>query len=218
MTDNSCTARDEEVVVLEKRVEALNASRKRLLLAADAERSGSEGELHGGVQQHFVALAVNLQLASELTESDPAAAKTLLAEMSRDVQRALDETAQLAQRVYPPLDAVGLAATLRSAAVSAGVRASVDVEVGATYPHEVLAAVYWCWLELLDRAADGMHAAVTVRDEDGAFAFEVVGDGDRPADALESLRDRVEALGGRLTIQSEPGRGTRVAGSLPPAG
>jgi signal transduction histidine kinase len=196
----------------------LHASRKRLLLAADAERRRIERELHEGVQQHFVALAVNLQLASELTDSDPAAAKTLLAEMSRDVQQALDETAQLAQRIYPPLDAVGLAATLRSAAVSAGVRASVDVEVRASYPREVVAAVYWCWLEMLECAADGMRAAVRVRDEDGALTFEVVGDGDRSAPALESSRDRVEALGGRLTIRSEPGRGTRVSGSLPLAG
>src|SRR5206468_2758519 len=92
MTDNSRK-------VAGGQVEALNASRKRLLLAADAERRRIERDLHEGVQQQLVALAVNLQLAGELTDSGPAAARTLLAEMERDVQRALDETAQLAQRI-----------------------------------------------------------------------------------------------------------------------
>ena len=77
------------------------------------------------MQQHLVALAVNLQLADLAVDADPAAAKTLLAELARDVQQALDETAQLAQRIYPPLlEAGGLAAALRAAAASAGVRAS----------------------------------------------------------------------------------------------
>jgi signal transduction histidine kinase len=196
----------------------LNASRRRLLLAADAERRRIERDLHEGVQQHLVALAVNLQLTRELTDSDPAGAKKLLEEMARDVQQALDETSQLAQRIYPPLDAVGLAATLRSAAVSGGVRAGVEVDVGPNYPRELVAVVYWCWLGMLEHSGDGACAAVTVRHQDDALTFEVVADGDRSAEALESLRDRVEAFGGRLTILSEPGRGTRVSGSLPLSG
>jgi len=71
------------------------------------------------VQQHLVALAVNLQLAGRLADADPVAAKALVEAMEGDVQQALDETAQLAQRIYPPLlDAGGLAAALRSAASS----------------------------------------------------------------------------------------------------
>ena len=56
----------------------LRASRKRLVLAADADRRRIERELHEGVQQHLVALAVNLQLASRLADTDPPAAKELL--------------------------------------------------------------------------------------------------------------------------------------------
>jgi signal transduction histidine kinase len=216
MTDNSRKHATRRSFVLEGwQGEALHASRKRLLLAADAERRRIERDLHEGVQQHLVALAVNLQLAGELTDADPAAAKTLLAEMGRDVQQALDETAQLAQRIYPQLDAVGLAATLRSAAVSAGIRASVDADVDATYSPELLAAVYWCWFEVLDRATLGARATISVREQDEALAFEIVEDGDHSVAALEHLCDRVEALGGTLTIQPEPGRRTRVSGSLP---
>ncbi|MDQ3066806.1 MAG: histidine kinase [Actinomycetota bacterium] len=175
-----------------------------------------ERELHERVQQHLVALAVNLQLADQSAD-DPAAAKALLAEMGRDVQQALDEAAHLAQRIYPPLlEAGGLAAALRLAAGSAGIRASVKVAAGARYTPEVAGAVYWCCLEALEHA--GTRATVTVRDEEGAVAFEVVEDGDYSAGGLERLRDRVEALGGRLTIRSEPGRGTRVSGSLPLSG
>jgi len=211
MTDNSRKVEDGQV-------EVLNASRKRLLLAADAERRRIERDLHDGVQQHLVALAVNLQLAGELTNSDPAAARTLLAEMGRDVQQALDETAQLAQRIYPQLDAIGFAATLRSAAVNAGIRASVDADVAATSPPDLLATVFWCWLDVLDRCMTGARATITIREQDRALTFQIVEDGDHSAAALERLCDRVAALGGSLTIQSEPGPRTRVSGSLPLAG
>ena len=74
--------------------------------------------------------------------------------------------------------------------------------------------MYFCCLEVLERAADGARATVTVREEEGALVFEVVEDGGSEA-GLERLGDRVEALGGRLTILSEPGGGIRVSGSLP---
>jgi signal transduction histidine kinase len=193
----------------------LRASRKRLVLAADAVCRRIEHELHDGVQQHLVALAVNLQLAAQAADSDPAATKALLEEMGRDVQQALDEAAQLAERIYPPLlEASGLAAALRSAAVRTGVRASLEFATDA-YPPEVAGAIYWCCLEVLEHADAGAQATITVRDDEGAVAFEIVEDGDHSDPGLERLRDRVEALGGRLTIRSEPDRGTRVSGSLP---
>jgi signal transduction histidine kinase len=209
----------EEVDRLRLEVAELRASRRRLVLAADADRRMIERDLHEGVQQHLVALAVNLQLAGTLADDDPAAAKALLNEMGRDVQQALDETAQLAQRIYPPLlEAGGLAAALRFAAVSAGIRVSLEVAAGARYPPEVAGAIYWCCLEAFEHADTGAHATVTVREEEGAVAFEVVEDGSRSDAGLDRLRDRVEALGGRLTIRSEPGRSTRVSGSLPLSG
>lgn len=199
-------------------VAELRASRRRLVLAADADRRTIERDLHEGVQQHLVGLAVNLQLAGRSADADPAATKALLDEMGRDVQQALDQTAQLAQRIYPPLlEAGGLVAALRSAAVSAGIRVSLEVAAGAAYPPEVAGAIYWCCLEALEHA--GAQATVTVREEEeGAVAFEVVEDGSRSDAGLDRLRDRVEALGGRLTIRSGPGRGTRVSGSLPLSG
>ncbi|MBA2461848.1 MAG: hypothetical protein H0V45_08820 [Actinobacteria bacterium] len=186
------------------------------MLAADADRRRIERDLHEGLQQDLVALAVNLQLASRLAEADPAATKALLEEMERDVQRALEHTAQLAERIYPPLlDAGGLAAALRSAAVSAGIPASVEVTAATDYPPEVAAAVYLCCLEALEHAGAGKQASVRIRDDEGRLIFDVVEDGEWSDEGLERLRDRVEALGGRLTTTSEPGRGMRVSGSLP---
>lgn len=208
----------QEVDHLRLEVAELRTSRKRLVLATDADNRRIERELHKGVQQHLVALAVNLQLAGQLADTDPAAAKTLLDEMGRDVQQALDETAQLAQRIYPPLlGAGGLAAALRSAASSADIPVTIEVAADASYPPEVARTIYSCWLEALEHGV--AQATVAVRDENGMLAFEIVVDGARSeAEPGWLLRDRVEALGGRLSIESEPGRGTRVSGSLPLSG
>ncbi len=194
---------------------ALRASRTRLALASDAELRGIERALHDGVQQQLIGLAANLELAAGSWDTDPAAAKNLLAEMRRDVQQALEEARNLAHRIYPPLlEAGGLGPALRSAAASADVPIRIDVGAGTAYPPEIASVVYICCLHVLEGVPAGTPVAVTVRIEEGALAFEVVADCDMDTERL-SLRDRVEALGGRLTIRSGSGHQTRVAGSLP---
>jgi len=167
------------------------------------------------VQQHLVALAVNVQLVSSLLESDPEAAKKLMKDIGLDVQQALNAAARLAERIYAPLlELGGFAAALRSAAVSAGIPASVEVSA-ASYPPEFVHTVYSSWLDALDHGHRETRVAITVREEAGALTFELVRHAD-PADAgLEALRDRVQALGGVLTIESQPGHGVRIFGSLP---
>jgi signal transduction histidine kinase len=206
---------------LQREVAELRASRRRLAVAADADRRTIERELHNGPQQRLVALAVNLQLARDLVGRDPIAATALLDEMGRGVAQALEETAKLAERVYPPLlESGGLGAALRAAAASTGVRARIEVRsVEGTSP-EIAGAVYFCCLEVLERVGAGARVAIDVRTEDGALVFEVVQD--QPGSAMsradgerELLGDGIEALGGRLSIESEPGSGLRVSGSLP---
>ena len=200
---------------LRAEITELQAARKRLVLAAEADRRGFERDLHNGVQQHLIALAVNVQLAGRLTGTDPAAAKTLLQRMERDVQEALDQTAELAQRIYPPLlESRGLAAALRSAAAKAGVAASVEVEAGASYSPEIAAPVYACWREALE-SVGAERASITVRDDGGALEVVIVEGAGRSGAGLERLRDRVEALGGRLTTTTEPGPDIRISCSLP---
>jgi signal transduction histidine kinase len=195
-------------------VAELQASRARIVLAADADRRSIERDLHDGLQQRLTALAVSLQLARQRLATDPRVAEALLDELGRDIQQALDATGELARRIYPPLlEAGGLAAAVRAAAASAGVRTRVDVAAVTGCPPEVAGAAYFCCLEVLERAGEGARATVTVREEDGALVFEIVAD--VSGDGLGTLRDQVEALGGQLTITSEPARSTRVSGSLP---
>ena len=104
--------------------------------------------------------------------------------------------------------------------MSVGVPTRIEVTAGAGYPPEVAGTVYFCCLEVLEHAGDGARASVTVRDEEGALVFEVDEDGAGSAttcseELLDRLHDRVEALGGQLTVRSELGHGTHVAGSLP---
>ena len=189
-------------------MEEPRASPRRLVLAADDDRRRIERDLHQGVQQHLVALAVNLELLAQLIDADPLAASALVETLRRDVQQALDETAQLAQRIYPPLlEERGLAAALRAAAVTAGTPAAVDVAARCGYPVEAARTVYLCWTEALARA--GARPAIAVRHDGRALVFDVSCD-EADDGRFEGLQERVEALGGRLTISPD-----RVSGSIP---
>jgi signal transduction histidine kinase len=199
-------------------VAELRASRRRLVLAADADRRRMERDLHDGPQQRLVALAVNLQLLARLAHADSAAVKALLEQMAAQVRQAQSEAARLAQRIYPPLlEAGGLAAALRTGAADLGVPTRISVPAVAGYPPEVASTVYFCGLEVLERAGKEARASVTVGHEEGALVFEVVAEGVVPgSDAgLEPLRDRVEAIEGQLTVHFEARDGIRVSGSLP---
>jgi hypothetical protein len=97
--------------------------------------------------------------------------------------------------------------------VSAGVSASVDVSGGSDQAPEILHTVFGCWLDALEHAGDA-RPSIAVRQDDAALVFEVVR-GAAIDDALDALRDRVEALGGALRVQQEPDGRIRVSGSLP---
>jgi signal transduction histidine kinase len=209
-------AQRDELERLSAEIEGLRASLKRLVLAADADRCTIEGDLHDGVHQHLIALAVALQLVEQAADSDLAEAKRLLEEMGRDVQQALDETALLAQRIYPAtVEAGGLAALLRTAAVNAGVPASVDVAAGLNYPPEVGMTVYLCWLNVLARGSGETPLTIRVSEGEDVLDFEVVGNAAQSDADLVRVQDRVEALGGRLSVESDAERGARVSCSLP---
>jgi signal transduction histidine kinase len=196
----------------------LHASRKRLALAADAERRGLERSLHDGVQQQLVGLAANLELVAGSVDADPEAAKELLAEMARDVRDAMDQARKLADRIYPPqLEVGGLVAALRSAAADANVPARIEIAREGTYPPEVAGAIYFCCLHLLENVSAGSTVVITAQNDGGALAFGIIVDGDLHADR-SLLRDRIEALGGRCAIESESGHRTRLIGSLPLSG
>jgi signal transduction histidine kinase len=187
---------------------------ERLVLAADADRRAIERDLHNGTHQYLIALATVLQLARQAAKSDPAALDALLDEMERDVRQALEETALLAQRIYPStLELGSLAVLLRTAAVQAGVQATVEVTAGSPNPPELAMTVYLCWLAVLASATNETHVTISVREVGDALTFELAGEGS--AGDLDRLRDRVEALRGHLTSELGPAGVTRLSGSLP---
>ena len=197
-------------------LEELRASRRRLVLAADADRRTIEHDLHDGIHQHLIALAVSLQLARQAEGSDPVAVPALLAEMGGAVQAALEETAQLSQRIYPAsLEAVDLAALLRSASAASGVSATIHVSAAVSYPPEAGMTIHLCWLDTLARAGGGARMTIDVHDRVDVLTFRITGAGIGSAADLDRLRERVEALGGHLTITSTHDGETVVACSLP---
>jgi CheY-like chemotaxis protein len=202
-------------------LEELRASRKRLVLAAAADRGRIERELHDGPQQGLVALAVELQQARRLVDAHPAEATALIDEIAGEVKEALDALRVLAHQIHPPLlDAGGLRAALRTTAAMLGVPARVQVPAGPALPSELAGAVYFSCVDAVEHLGDGATVAIAVRQEGETVVFEIVAEGSDSATAdagLTAMRDRVEALGGRLTIESEPGR-SAITGSLPFSG
>jgi signal transduction histidine kinase len=209
---------------LQASLEDLRASRRRLVEAQDQERRKIERNLHDGAQQQLVALTVQLGLLERIAE-DPGRVKDMAGRLQDALREALDDLRDLARGIYPPLLAdKGLAAALEAQARKAAVATTVDANGIGRYPQEVEAAVYFCALEALQNVAKYANAsAATVRltHRDGELVFEVQDDGRGfdPSDArhgtgLQGMADRLDAIGGTLTVDSSPGNGTCVRGGI----
>jgi signal transduction histidine kinase len=191
--------------------EELRASLARVVAAADDERRRIERELHDGVQQHLVALAVNAQLVREIAESDPPEALRLMEDVARDAREALEAVRALAARIYPPLllDR-GLAEALRAAATACKVPARAEVDGLGRYPIEVEAVAYFCCVEALEAvAACAERVKLRAWQEGGELRLEV-GAAAEPLPRLVGAADRLAALGGRLDVE-----GGRVTAIIP---
>jgi signal transduction histidine kinase len=211
---------------LQARLEELRASRQRLVAAQDGERRRLERNLHDGAQQNLVAIKVKLGLAEMLSSKDPAKARDLISDLKADTDEALETLRDLARGIYPPLLADGgLLAALQSQARKATVPVTVEGDGVGRYPQEIEAAVYFCCLEALQNVgkyARAKAASVRLSRVNGSLNFEVEDDGAgfdvasaRSGSGLSNMTDRIDAVGGTLTVVSVRGQGTTVAGSLP---
>ncbi len=206
-------------------VEDLRASRQRLVAAQDEERRRIERNIHDGAQQQLVALAVKIRLADATIGTNDDHAHELLAQVQTDAADALSDLRDLAHGIYPPLLAdKGLVSALESQARRATIPVQVQHDGVDRYQPEAEAAVYFCVLEALQNV--GKYAAATLVQvrlgaADGLLRFAVQDDGGgfdagKPSGAgLTNMRDRLDALGGSLTIRSEVGRGTTISGEVP---
>jgi Histidine kinase len=211
---------------LQARLEELRASRQRLVTAQDGERRRLERNLHDGAQQHLVALKVKLGLAEMLMGRDPDKAKATLDQLKGDADEALETLRDLARGIYPPLLAdKGLQAALESQARKVTVPVRVEADRIGRYSQEVEAAVYFSVLEALQNVqkyAQASRADVRLREQDGELRFSVTDDGQgfdvastAKGSGLVNMADRIDSLGGTVAIESSPGKGTKLRGSLP---
>ena len=209
---------------LQASLEDLRASRRRLVGAQDQERRKIERNLHDGAQQQLVALSVQVGLLERVAQ-DPDRVKEMAGRLRGAVQDALDDLRDLARGIYPPLLAdKGLAAALEAQARRAAVATTVHADGVGRYPPEVEAAVYFCALEALQNVAkyaEASSASVRLTQRDGDLMFEIEDDGrgfdatlTRRGTGLQGMADRLDAIGGTLTVRSTPGEGTLVTGSI----
>ena len=205
---------------------SLSASRTRILEAADAERRRLERDLHDGVQQQLLGLRLKLDVAAETIKHEPATGERMLAAVGDQIDEVLTTLRSLARGIYPAvLSERGLPDAIKSAARTSPVPVTVRCKGVGRYRQEIEVAVYFCCLEALQNVAKhagrGAHATVTLSAPDGALVFGVcdVGTGFDVGTAprgsgLGNMTDRMEAIGGTLTVTSAAGEGTAVVGRV----
>jgi signal transduction histidine kinase len=211
---------------LRQQAAELQASRGRLVAAADAERRRIERNLHDGAQQHLVALSVKVRLIEQFEQRDPERARALMNQLQNDVTSAIEDLRSLAHGIYPPLlSSAGLGVAMSAACRRAPLPASLASDGVGRHAPEIEAAVYFCCLEALQNAAKyagaGASARVRIWEDAGGLWFEVSDDGagfasNGHADGagLTNMRDRLGAVGGTLRVESGA-TGTRIHGLVP---
>jgi signal transduction histidine kinase len=207
--------------LLAERAAQLEASRARLITAADEERRRLERDLHDGAQQHLVALAVLIQLARRAGHDRY---QPLLTEASGLVETAIAEIRRLAHGIYPPLlVSGGLAQALPAVAAHAPIPTQLNLQDLGRYPASTEAALYFCCSEALQNAAKHGGPATTVTitahadDRTLTLTISDTGRGFDPATigtGLTNMTDRLSAIGGHLVIDTAPGRGTRITAAI----
>jgi signal transduction histidine kinase len=212
---------------LSVRAEELRASRERLITTQDAERRALERDIHDGAQQNLVALAVNLRLADALRDRSPQRAIQVMTEQSAAARQAIDTLLRLSRGIYPHLlESDGLVAAITAAAVASSLPVDVIAEDVPRPARPIEAALYFCCLEALQNAAKHSGARrVTVHidaPEEGSLRLVVRDDGCGFDTAhgprgvgMANMRDRVDAAGGLLSVDSTPGQGTVVTVRVP---
>jgi PAS domain S-box-containing protein len=213
-----------DVTERQRHVAEIRASRARLVEASDSERRRLERNLHDGAQQRLVSLSLALRLALAKLQTDPQAAEPLIRGAADELTLALEELRELARGIHPAiLTDRGLAAALEAVAQRAPLPVDLEALPAERLPGPVEAAAFYVVSESLTNVAKYAQAStarVRVDASNGHAVVEVTDDGVGGADpvrgsGLRGLADRVEALDGRLEVESVPGRGTQVRAVIP---
>jgi signal transduction histidine kinase len=199
----------------------LRASRARIVEAADEARRRIERDLHDGAQQRLVGIALSLRLAATRADRDTA---TAIGRCVDELMTALAELRDLARGLHPAvLTEHGLLPALGMLATRSTVPVGLDSDLEGRLPPAHETALYFVAAEALTNVAKYARAStatVTLRRDNQWAEIAVADDGVggvhlEHGSGLRGLADRVEALGGRLTVASPPGKGTTVRARVP---
>ena len=209
---------------LRARLAELQASRSRLVQATDAERRRIERDLHDGTQQRLVSIAMSLGLLETKLPGQAQAAQSLVRETREALGLALAELRELTHGINPPLlTERGLPVALYELCRRAGLPTRLDLAIDQRLPDQIESAAYFMVSEALTNAAKHSHGSeiqVFASHRGQRLTIEIGDNGIGGAtptggSGLRGLADRTEALGGRFTISSPPGRGTTLRAEIP---
>jgi len=210
----------------ETRLEELDASRTRIVQAQREERHRIERNIHDGVQQEIIASIAKIRLARNQLARDPALAEGTLAETQAEARQTLEHLRELSRGIHPSvLTHRGLVDAVRT---QAGML-PIDVEIDMTtdvrrvrFPVEIEEAAYFVVSEGLTNVlkhADTDAATVRLRTVNQHLTVEVIDNGrgcqTEPGSGILGLRDRLDSIGGELTVESSSGDGTTLRATLP---
>ena len=203
---------------------ALTASRARIVATADATRRRIERNLHDGAQQRLVSLALNLRAAEAIAQSAAGGVARQLDRVAAGIDDVLQDLREIARGLHPAILAEsGLRPALKTLARQSAVPVRLEIQVDQRLPEPVEIAAYYTVSEALTNIAKHARATtadIDVAESDGTLHVLVRDDGRGGADfthgsGLVGLRDRAEALGGHLELDSPPGAGTTLDITLP---
>jgi signal transduction histidine kinase len=202
----------------------LIASRTRIVTAADEERRRIERNLHDGIQQRLLALGLDVQSVQAELSPDQGAAREGMDAIVREIESVLEEVRIISQGLHPALlSRAGLGPSLKALARRSPIPVEVSFAVSARPSSSIETAVYYVVAEAIANAikhSEASRIAVTVAGDTFDFRASVADDGVGGAEfgvgsGLIGLADRVEALGGRVMLESPAGAGTTLAVELP---
>jgi signal transduction histidine kinase len=202
----------------------LSASRARIVAAADETRRRLERDLHDGIQQRLVTLALKARTIETMTPQPADKIRGELSLLADGLGTVLDELREVSHGIHPAiLSEAGLGPALEALARRSAVPVELDLNLGPRLGEHVEAAGYYVASEAITNVAK--HAQASVIDMradgcDGALILWISDDGIGGADpgrgsGIIGLKDRVEALGGTISVLSPPGRGTALRVELP---
>ena len=202
----------------------LRASRARIVAASDLTRRRIERDLHDGVQQRLVSLALGLRAAASGIPTELGDIDEELAQVASGLAGVQDDLREISRGIHPAILAEGgLGPALKTLARRSPIPVELDVRVDGRLPEPLEVAAYYVVSEMLTNAAKHSQASVVrvdVATRGDSLYLAVRDDGIGGADpaggsGLVGLRDRVEALGGALSVRSRPGEGTSLDIELP---